>query len=249
MRNYWDQFGRLHTKEVTQLKPIPTHNSYIYTAYYLRLGGKLPSPIDVPRSVPFGRHPLLTIDAPPVSHDEITGVCILTKGIAIDTCNYLDLNYNQFSDLAGFVPTPFYKLNWFKIIKTYFSKIKNDVEPRHALLNYPEVFPVAFWQQPQYRWFYRRAAGLKPSLWEKLVFVGARLVSIYKWDKNDPNLLMFFSLMHLDHIDNLGIEGKFVSYFLNKLVENKYGDVDNMMRFKTKDIPLKYQEDHPWFNL
>lgn len=252
MRNYWDHLGRLHSKPVTATNPYPCNNSYVYTAYY-----KVLKNITTPKKVlnhvsllslehPISRHPE-KFEQPLISHDELHGVSILSSVFgARFICEYLRDNHNQYCDLPDFKPKPFYKLNWIKVIPALYAVYKSP-EPRHEVLKHPAMHPLAFWQQPQYRWFYKRAAGITPSLWEKLIFTVLRFVSIMNWKKDDPNLLLFFSIEFLYKKNNLGLEGTFIERLLRRKVTSHYKSIEDMMRHKTRDFPTEYQEDHPFF--
>lgn len=246
MRNYWDFLGRLHSKPVTETNSFPCNNAYTYSFYYKVLRhGLIKRQPELPFECPFSRHHYKP-GQPPISHDEVTGVCGLSKNAAKTICEYLENNHNQFCDIPDFKPIPFYKLNWFKVIPALISVFKAENQ-RHETLKHPVIHPIAFWQQPQYRWVYKRAAGITPSLWEKLMFVVLRLVSIMRWKKEDPNLLLYFSLEHLDQNSNLGIEGKFVDRLLQNKILKLYSSIEDMMRHKTRDVSTEYQEDHPFF--
>lgn len=250
--NFFDYLGRLHTKPVTEYNGLPTNNAYTYSFYYQVLTKKniewkgdkdLAELIEV---MPFSRHPYKP-GQPPISHDEITGVCGLDIMAARDICGFLSVNHNQFCDIPGFVPTPFYKLNPFKVIPALYTVYKEENQ-RSETLNHPVMHPIAFYQQPQYRWFYKRAAGINPSLFEKVVFTLTRFVSILNWKKDDPNLLLVCSLEHLYQKDlEFGIEGKFIDKLLFKKIHKMYPNEFDMVKHKTKDISPEYHDVHPWF--
>lgn len=244
--NFWDRLGRLHTKEVTELDPYPTNNAYIYTAYYKALYPVTPffyKTLQLPEAIPFSRHP--DVIGPPISHDEITGVCILSESKAKEICEYLKSSNNQFCDLPGFVSRSLFTLNWFKIISAFRALKKEDNE-RKAVIKYPDTWNLAFLQRPEYMWFYKRCAGITPSLFEKLYFLVARFISVFKWKWEDPNLLLFFSLKHLKQQGNLGIEGTIINMYLNTVVGDMYLSIDEMLEQATKDLPSEYYNEHPW---
>lgn len=244
MMNFWDHLGRLHTKPVTDTNPYPTNNAYIYTAYYSVLYDLIAHPT-LPDKMPFSRHPYKK-DQPPISHDELHGVSILDQNLAADIVDYLDDNHNQFCDIEGFTPNPFYKLNWFKVLPALYTVFTADNQ-RHETLNNPVMWNVAFWQRPEYRWFYKRAAGRTPTVYERIVFTIARSISILTWKKDDPNVLLWASLEHLEQNLKLGIEGKVVKFLLKRKVKKLYRDTEDMFRHKTKDLAAEYQDFHPWF--
>jgi hypothetical protein len=244
--NFWDRVGRLHTKPITANDPYPTNNAYIYTAYYKVLYPVTPffyQQLRLPDTMPFSRHP----DAigPAISHDELTGVSILSKEKAKEICEYLKNNHNQFSDLPGFVSKPLYSLNPIKVYRA-FQALGKEEKQRTAVIKYPDMWNFAFWQRPEYRWVYKRAAGITPSLWEKAVFLIARGVSVLRWKKEEPNLLLYFSLKHLKQENNLGIEGTIIQMYMNTIVHDMYDDEHEMLKYGTKDLPAQYYSVHPW---
>lgn len=242
--NYWDRLGRIHTSPVTESKPYPNHNPYIYTAYYKVLYPVTPyfySQLYLPTTMPFSRHP--DAAGPAISHDELTGVAILSKEKAKEICEYLKNNHNQFSDLPGFVSKPLYQLNFFKVYLA-FTALNKEAKPRTAVINYPDTWNLAFWQRPEYRWLYKRAAGINPSLWEKAWFLVARSISILKWKKEDPNPVLYFSLKHLEQENNLGFEGHLIQMYLNTVVDDMYENPKEMLQYY---LGTKYNPEHPWF--
>lgn len=245
--NFWDRLGRLHTKPVTDENPYPTNNAYTYTGYYKVLHPLTPyfyEKLQLPFCMPFSRH-LDYMIGPAISHDELTGVCILSKEKAKEICEHLKSNHNQFCDLPGFVSKPLYRLNPFKVYAA-FKALKKESNTRKAVIKYPDTWNIAFLQRPEYVWFYKRCAGITPSLFERLYFTLARAVSIIKWKREEPNLLLFFCLKYLKNQNNLGIEGTIIQMYLNSVVGDMYEDIEEMLMFGTKDLPAEYYSVHPW---
>lgn len=243
MYNFFDKLNRVHTKPVTKADDYPTNNAYIYSGYYKVLHPDIDYKCYLPESMPFSRHPNVISVA--ISHDELHGVCILSKEKAKEICEYLKSNHNQFCDLSGFVSKPLYRLNPFKVYAA-FKALNKEQNPRKAVIKYPDTWNIAFLQRPEYRWFYKRCAGITPSLFERIYFTLARIVSIIKWKREEPNLLLFFSLKHLKQQDNLGFEGQIVQMFLNTIVDDMYMSTTEMLSFATRDLPSQYLLDHPW---
>jgi hypothetical protein len=78
--NYIDKHGRIHDKPVTPENPLSSNNAFLYSAVYLKLGGKLS--LDM---VAFWqcanhltRHP--QEEVPPISRDEILGLEFIRPG-------------------------------------------------------------------------------------------------------------------------------------------------------------------------
>jgi hypothetical protein len=243
--NFWDRLGRLHTKPVTQDDPYPTNNAYIYSAYYKVLYPVTPFFYDklyLPETMPFSRHP--DVIGPAISHDELTGVCIISKDKAKEISEYLKNNHNQFCDLPGFVSKSLLRLNPFKVYKA-FKALSKEEKQRTAVVKYQDTWNIAFLQRPEYMWFYKRCAGITPSFFEKCYFLAARTISVLKWKKEEPNLLLFFSLLHLKQQDNLGFEGRIIQTYIETIVWEMYKDENDMLKYATRDLPVQYYLIHP----
>jgi hypothetical protein len=245
--NFWDKFGRLHVKPVTEENPLPTNNAYIYTAYYSIFGeGRL---VLIPHPHPISRHPENSKpDAPPISHDELYGLSMIDGHSAYTLCEYLEDNHNQYCDIPGFKPTPFYKLNWFKVIKAFYQLSKTD-NPRKHTKEFPDTWNIAFWQRPEHRWFYKRCAGIEPTLFEKIIFTLSRLVSILRWKKEEPNVLLYFSMVYLVKSGfDMGIEGKLISRLTAKKAKSLYRGINDML-WNWKDLSQIYYKRHPLYDV
>jgi hypothetical protein len=81
MNNYFDQYGRVHNKPVTEERNVPTNNGWIFTAYFVKAGGEVNSS----SALRIGYNQCLNLAGkfffrspdkffPPVSRDEILGV-------------------------------------------------------------------------------------------------------------------------------------------------------------------------------
>lgn len=243
MLNFWDKFGRLHTKPVTESNPLPTNNAYIYTAYYSIFGeGRL---MLLPHPHPISRHPNgEKPGAPPISHDELYGLSMIDGHSAYTICEYLEDNHNQYCDLPGFEAKPFYKLNPFKVIPAFY-KLSKEENPRKKVIEYPETWNIAFWQRPEHRWFYKRCAGIEPTVFEKIIFTVTRLISILRWKKEEPNVLLYFSMVYLVKSGfKMGIEGKLIARLTAKKAKKIHGGIFNMLS-DWKDLDNKYLTVHP----
>lgn len=241
--NFFDRLNRVHSKPVTTDDEFPCNNAYCYSGYYKVLHPEKNFKCYLPEVMPFSRHP--TVSSVPISKDELYGVCILSKDKANEICNYLKLNHNQFCDLPGFQSKSFFSLNWFKVIKAFILLSKEE-KPRTAVIKYIDTWNLAFWQRAEDMWFYKRCAGIEPSIFEKLYFLAARGISVFTLKKEDPNLLLFFGLKHLQNEENLGIEGRIIQMYMNTYVNDMYVDTNDMLKHATKDLPAQYNEIHPF---
>jgi hypothetical protein len=247
--NFWDKFGRLHTKPVTDTNPLPTNNAYIYTAYY-SIFDKVNIPyVNTIRNHPIGRHPYgLKPGSPPMSHDELYGLSILDDFQASRIVEYLEDNHNQYCDLPGFEAKPFWKLNPFKVIPAFY-KLSKEPNPRKVVINYPETWNIAFYQRPEHRWFYKRCAGIEPTLFEKIIFTLSRLVSILRWKKEEPNVLLYFSMVYLVKSGfDMGFEGKMISRLTAKKAKSLYRGINDML-WNWKDLSQIYYKRHPLYDV
>jgi hypothetical protein len=192
--NYVDKYGRFHIKPVTEANPLPTNNAYLYTFYASMVGIKFNITGDVVsnmldiRSKPLSRHP--NDNTPPISHDEYVGAAGMQSDgqVARFICEYGENNHWQISDLPGFKPTPFRHLVINDVLAAY-EELANDPEdPRHAVIKYPALLPIAFWHRPEQQYFYYRCAGRSPGIIRTLYFILATLVSICSRKKTSPML-------------------------------------------------------------
>lgn len=232
MNNYIDKHGRWHTKPVTESDPYPTNNAYIYSFYAKQVGLSVSFSLEILgqlgslETLVLTRHP--GSYHVPISHDEYVGVCGLNKHWANSSVNYGNKNYFQYCDLKGFVPTPFYKLNIHNVIEG-FDELKNEENPRTAVIKYPSIWNIAFWHRPEHQYFYYRCANRSPGIIRTLVFIGASLFTIRK--KGQTSVMLGFKLLKLMEKPNLADR-------LVNLVMNKYGDF--------KGAAIKYfPKDHP----
>jgi hypothetical protein len=256
--NFLDQWNRLHNQPMKEPKDIPCNNAYIYSAYFFAIHSKQKYEGYLPSSIPFGRHPVPNVsqsyvngveivpNGPNMSHDEIMGVCMLSQDKAIRICHYLKHSYNQFCESPAFVPKKWTKLNLFSTIRRL-NQLRKEANPRTATKNYPDLWCITFWQKPEFMWVYKRCAGITPSLFERFWVVIASLFALAFWKKNDPDLLLAFSQLHLQNNRMpVGVEGKLINYLVWSKIHKLYGTIPNMLLFKQKDLKFKYYYKHPW---
>lgn len=103
--SYQDQWGRFHDKPVTVPDPIPSNNGWIYTAYAAKVG----VPVDKETLQQcynecliydidgeygnFSAHRSPGKTTPPLSRDEVLGICYLFNNFRIDLQNW---NFSPF---------------------------------------------------------------------------------------------------------------------------------------------------------
>lgn len=201
--NYVDQYGRWHIKPVTDENPLPTNNAYIYSfyakivglpvpyldsEYYWMEGNRVKEQLQWLDKLPLTRHPKKSENSVIISHDEYVGVAGSGEFYANRIIKYGENNHWQISDLPGFTPTPFRKLVINDVLSAY-EELANDTEnPRHAVIKYPALHPIAFWHRPEQQYFYYRCANRSPGIVRTLWFILATLISIFKKDKTSPML-------------------------------------------------------------
>lgn len=192
MINYIDKYGRWHTKPVTEENPLPTNNAYIYSFYANMVGlpvvmtGKPMTQLHNLDTKVLTRHP--DDNTPAISHDEYVGAAGLGRFFALGICKYGEANHFQFCDIVGFKPTPFRHLVINDVLSAY-EELSNDPEnPRHAVIKYPALHPLAFWHRLESQYFYYRCAGRSPGTFRTLYFIGATIVSTFSRTKTSPML-------------------------------------------------------------
>ncbi len=242
MSNYVDQYGRWHTKPVTQENPLPTNNAYIYTFYAKMVGldvflhGDIAIDLLNIRTKPLSRHPkVLPPDGVPISHDEYVGVAGLsnrTNGRADRIIDFGKKNYWQFCDIPNFTPTPFRKLVIDDVMAAY-EGLANDKETnlRKAIIKYPDLYPIAFWHRPEQQYFYYRCANRSPGIIRTLYFIIASLVSILRKDQTSP--MLGFKILKFRSIGSTIIEK-----LLDKLYHRKVNFKEVCKKYFPADHPI-----------
>lgn len=238
MTKYIDNLGRWHIKPVTESKPYPTNNAYIYSFYAKMVG--LPVVISHPAvsqlmnldTTVLTRHP--GDNTPPISHDEYVGAAGLDPIYATDIVEYGEKNYWQFCDVIvdgkAYVPTPWRKLVIDDVMAAY-EELANDKDDlRKASAKYPALYPFAFWHRPEQQYFYYRCAGQSPSIIRSIYFFIATLVSIYSKNKKSP--MLGFKMLKFKKLGPNLMEKALIKLF------DKYGN--------WKEVCKNYfPEDHP----
>lgn len=240
MNKYVDAYGRWHVKEVTDTNPLPTNNAYVYSFYAKMVGlplflqGKIAEDLLFLSTKVINRHPGVTPPTGvPVSFDEYVGIAGLSNkdnGRADRIITYGEANHFQFCDIPGFTPTPFRKLVIDDVMSAYEGLANDKENPRHAVVKYPALWPIAFWHRPEQQYFYYRCAGRTPGVVRTLYFVIATLVSIFKREKSSP--MLGFKMLKLKEIGPNLLEKGLIKLF------NRYGN--------WKEVCKKYfPADHP----
>lgn len=225
MNLFYDQKGRLHDKIVSESKPYPCNNSFLYSGEAHVLG----IDIDVAAvkacwsecqtTYGFDRNP----DGdhiPASSHDEVCGMFMMWSEQEAKSWykEYKD-QYFQVCNLAGFKPTPLYKLNPIRVVMEL-RALNREVSPRKATPKYPYIMPVTFRHAPQHTYFYKRCAGLTPSPIHTLFFVLSSLHTVFRGSISSK-VLLGFKLMKLGKL-GLGLSERLVNLVYNRKVDLKY---------------------------
>lgn len=238
MTNYYDSYGRLHFKPVTASKPFPSGNSFLYSGEASLIG----VPVDVDKVFEcfvqcatewgYNRNPDGDI-LPASSHDEIVGLFMAynENHTPINFYNGLKKQRFQVCNLPGFKPTPFYKLNPFKVIRDFY-KLSKEPNPRTATPKYPYIWPITFWHQPQHTYFYKRCAGLKPSLIHSAFHFLSCVSTICSSTGNSGKTLLGFKLIKLKKLGP-----SFSEKLLIKLFNKKVNFAD--------EVRMYFPDDHP----
>lgn len=238
MTNYIDEFGRWHTKPVTEADPLPTNNAYIYSFYAKTVGLPVTFKEPVIQDLvnidlrPISRHPgMKPPTVVPISHDEYVGIAGLDQMAAEDIVHFGEHNYWQFCDIPDFKPTPFRKLVINDVLAAYEDLANDKEDPRHAVIKYPALLPLAFWHRPEQQYFYYRCANRSPGTFRTLYFIGASLVSIAQ---NDPrNVMLGFKFLKLE---SLGLN--FIEKMLYKVYKKRVDFKQNCRNYFPKDHPI-----------
>lgn len=236
--DYIDKYGRYHVKPVTESNPLPTNNAYIYSFYAKMVGLPVTFTEEVIKDLvnvdlrPISRHPgIKPPTTPAISHDEYVGIAGLDKMAAEDVIFFGENNHFQYCDIEGFKPTPFRKLVINDVIAAYEDLANEEENPRHAIIKYTVLYPIAFFHRPEQQYFYYRCAGKSPGTFRTLYFLFATIVSILQ---NDPKSIMLgFKFLKFKE---LGLN--FVEKMLYKLYKNRVDFKQNCRNYFPADHPI-----------
>jgi hypothetical protein len=248
--NFQDQWSRWHHKPIPEGHKYSSGNGWIYTAEAMAVG----LPVDEQKlrtaillchtEYGYTRHP--DVENPGISHDEMFGISYLQglyyPHLAKKQVNKWESQRWQICDIAGFKPTPWYKLNWPKVIHSFYKIYKLDKEytktnkasgkkARHATYDYPVVFPIAYHIGGWKRYLIKRHLGVSPSLYENLAFLVAKLFTIYGSKEWTPGKRI------------LGFQLKLLK---NKTIVDQIIDKCYKSKYDLRDIAQQeYHKDHP----
>lgn len=237
--HYQDIYKRFHDKPVTPEDPLPCNNTFLYSGYAYLLGlvpnhGQPVVTVFARCQTEYGynRHPEGDI-FPASSHDEVVGMYMLTKMPKL-TDKWEKQGW-QVCNQPDFKPTPWHKLNWFKVIMAYFiiayhMLTNKNYQPRHAVLLYPEIWPIAFKHAPQHVYFYKRCMGMNPGFYLLLHFFFASFYTIF-FGGNSGKLMLGFKLRKISKKNNTE---KLVNWVYHKKVSLK----DEVKKYFPKDHPI-----------
>lgn len=213
---FQDKWTRWHHKPIGGTR-YSSNNGWIYSAECASMG----LPVDRNKleecfnasitEYGFKRHP--DQDSVPISHDEIIGAAALlgTFGsiFALQVFKWERNNW-QICDLPNFTPIPYYKINWLKVILSFYKVYKLDVlykktqgkegrNSRHSVIDYPELYPIAFKLGAWKRYLVKKHTGITPTGYETAMWFFSKLYTIY-FSKNNSSLrLLGFQLKMLQH--------------------------------------------------
>lgn len=183
-----DEFGRYHQKPVTEDKPFPGNNAFLFSGYARVAGLYDKDHLNLIKvwdcwdkcqtKYGYNRHPNKD-PFPACSHDEIVGMFLLTGSLG---CKLLEDKLSkqryQVCNLDGFEPKSWLKLNPFKVIRDFWRLWRED-KPRTSTYKYPYIWPICFGHAPEHIYFYKRAAGVDPGVYLTLRFVLASTFTVY----------------------------------------------------------------------
>lgn len=235
MNTYYDKFGRLHDKPVTDTNPYPCNNSFLYSGEAAVLGVKIDSRqvidcFDDECSVRYGfnRNPGGGI-FPLSSHDEIVGLFMLGKDRHYIYGN-LERQYFQVCNLPDFKPTQLHKLNPIKVAFDFW-RLSREENPRKATHKYPYIAPIVFRHAPQHTYFYARCASRETGIIHSLYFFIASMFTIFG-SNNSSKVMLGFKLLKLKQLNYT---------LLEKLAAKIY----NLKLNFREEVKVYFPEGHP----
>ena len=194
---YQDKWSRYHDKLVTDFKPIPSNNSWIFSAYAAKLGlpldeQKLRQCFKLCKLSVAPLHLVRSPDdhEPPMSKDEILGLSYL---------NLLPVHILQLNDW-DFCP---YEIPKFNLVKTVQAFIRLSKADRNAIWENggePHAFRFAFKVSIVDRVFMLKKAGKKVpvhysifAFFSKMLTKQTDSIKLMEWLKSDekPDLALF----------------------------------------------------------
>lgn len=225
MSNYFDKYGRLHHKPITISDPIPSNNSWLYTAYFAKAGGKVGMTAlsycfnrcrvyyEAKGEYIINRNPGKS--SVPFSRDEYLGVVAL--GLLTGKLNN---NWN-------FCPFKIPRFNPFKLIKQLWelrpSFIEVTTDERLSFMNHFKSKHRNYFWQNNLDQLYRFAFSVP---------LVDRHFILTKWDK-----FQWYNPVHIFYKLVAKIDGKFGASGIRWL---KYGGEENKLA-----MVREFPENHP----
>lgn len=251
MNTYYDQYGRLHDKYVTDTNPYPCNNSFLYSGEASVLGliedknkvKILTCYTKCSTHYGFNRNPDGK-QLPASSHDEIVGLFMLLSDT--DAIKYLyedtEEQYFQVCNLPDFKPTKWYKLNPFKVVRDFW-RLSREENPRKATYKYPYIAPIVFRHAPQHTYFYARCAGRKTGIIHSLYFFISSLTTIFG-NGNSGKVMLGFKLLKLKQLGETQTE-QLVRIIYNMRVDfwlevDWYFNDDHPISQKVQELRMRY---------
>lgn len=194
MNTYQDFWARWHHKPCTNGEPS-SNNGWIYTAYAYHLGldFNFMELTDCYEECERGNWPKSDRSPgklyPPLSRDEVLGLYVC----GLITFKQLKINYWQFCNIPGFIPTPLYKVNWFKAARAAWKIRKAH---RNALWEEFDLWHFGFRLPPQDTWFILKVADIKPSFIHTLYFYISSVLTLFS-EGSSGKLILWLKLKEL----------------------------------------------------
>lgn len=202
--NYFDFYGRLHDRPVTELRSFPCHNSFLFSGYASVLDIKLDKALifeawlRCQTTYGYNRHPD-NKSVPLSSHDECVGMFMLEDiSGAKDLYKKLERSRFQVCNLQDFKPAPIYKLNPLKVAADFY-KLSKEENARKATWKYPYIAPVIFRNMFQHTYFYARCAGETVNPIHTAYFFLSSLSSIFLGN-NSSRVMLGCKLLKLKQL-------------------------------------------------
>lgn len=159
--NYIDDFGRIHSKPVTMLDKLPCNNAWVYSAYYLKLGGFLCIKSGAVSNCIHmrKRHPVDYKIAQQMSRDEWLGLAYIAN-----------LDFCEFPMTHEYIPRNIElpKNNIFKTIASFILAIGEHRNYLHEHKLY-HSYRIMFSTPLQDRAYYYRLINTKPPILYQLI--------------------------------------------------------------------------------
>lgn len=199
--NYFDFYGRLHDRPVTELRSFPSHNSFLFSGYASVLDIKLDKALifeawlRCQTTYGYNRHPD-NKSVPLSSHDECVGMFMLEDiSGAKDLYKKLERSRFQVCNLQTFKPAPIYKLNPLRVVADFY-KLSKEPNARKSTWKFPYIAPVIFRHAFQHTHFYARCSGNHTSAAHSVYTFLSNLVTVF-CGSNSSKVMLGMKLLKL----------------------------------------------------